>query len=524
MKRATVIIVALMALAALEFGLLGVDAAGIIGGGGHTLPPVGGGNVPGGNPTATNTFATGPTPIAYTAPASITLKADPLLITCDGRQSSEVSGTLFDASGSPVPDGTFVSFTTYNGNAQPQSEYTKNGGHFQTSVVFYSGLFPYGPNVVVDAGPLEAGIRVRCVPNSGCPLSPPASVSPPCGSPTPYPCVPSPGSGQMSPPCETPGPMPCTSSPPPRTSPPCPTPTPSPTPYPCIPSPGSEPLSPPCPTATPIGPPSCDPSDPGSSPPCPPRNVSPPLGTLSIALDCTPDAPTSVGACNVPSGATTFDVPVVVVNDTGAPVSIAAFNFEVHDSDTSRLLPLQGVDNNFNGNPDFNQSAFPSDFQCGLPPPTPDLGTDGPGRANSRLVCFSGDSVSTSIPPAGGKLVIAVLHYSVGSHTTGDVGLSFANVAFSNGQFEEIGSCNPQIDVEMGCFGTTVHFGSISPPTTAQCGDVDGNGRVTVDDLLLVVRHVGRNAAYDPRYDVNHDGRIDAADVGIVRKQLGTRC
>lgn len=481
-KQVSVIVFALMALAALEFGLLGVDAAGFTRGGSHTLPPVGQrGNVPIGTAVPTNTPAL--TPISLEIPASIELKAVPLVITCDGKQQSTVTVRLFDASGSPVPDGTFVAFSAYNGNASPNNGYTQNG-YVSTSVVFYSDLFKSGPNVIVDSGPFEAGIRVRCVPISGCPLSPPASVSPPCGpTPTPYPCIPSPGSGPTSPPCPTP------------------------TPRPCNPSPGG-PVSPPCPTPGPISPPA----------------VSPPLGTLSLALDCTPAAPTSVGVCLVPRGATSFDVPVVVVNDSGVPVTLRAFNFNVHDSDTSRLLPSPGADDNLNGNPDFNQAAFPGSFQCNPPPPAPDLGTDGAGRAVSRLVCYSGAEVSgTPIPPGGGKLVIAVLHYSVPRQvSSGDVVLSFSDVAIVNGVFDEVGSCNPQIEVEMGCFGTTVHFGSFSPPAVP-CGDVDGDGRVTVQDLLLVVSHTARKN-YDARYDVNHDGRINAADAGIVRKQLGTRC
>ena len=67
----------------------------------------------------------------------------------------------------------------------------------------------------------------------------------------------------------------------------------------------------------------------------------------------------------------------------------------------------------------------------------------------------------------------------------------------------------------MGCFGTTVHFGSFSPPPAVPFGDVDGDGRVTVQDLLLVVSHTARKN-YDARYDINHDGRINAAYMTIV--------
>jgi hypothetical protein len=61
------------------------------------------------------------------------------------------------------------------------------------------------------------------------------------------------------------------------------------------------------------------------------------------------------------------------------------------------------------------------------------------------------------------------------------------------------------------------------PPPPVGCGDVDGDARVTVRDVLLEAMAVvfGRNA---PRYDVNHDGRVTIADLLIVISHLGRTC
>jgi ELWxxDGT repeat protein len=58
-------------------------------------------------------------------------------------------------------------------------------------------------------------------------------------------------------------------------------------------------------------------------------------------------------------------------------------------------------------------------------------------------------------------------------------------------------------------------------------GDVSGDGAVSVGDLLAVVRRALRfrfnPASYDVLFDLNLDGRIDAADVRIVATHLGRR-
>ena len=199
---------------------LGASASGLVGGSGPALPPIAQrGNVPA-TPTPVAT-ATPPPPSPFAAAASVELLVpDPSAILCDGAHASMVRVFVRDYKGEAVPDGTYVNFSVFNGSPSPYYAQTF-GGRASTSVVIYSDAYSLQPNVEVRTGGLETAIRVRCIPNSGCPLSPPPNASPPCGAPTPYPCTPSPGSGPMSPPCEVvppPSPPICAPS---QTSPPC---------------------------------------------------------------------------------------------------------------------------------------------------------------------------------------------------------------------------------------------------------------------------------------------------------------
>jgi hypothetical protein len=55
------------------------------------------------------------------------------------------------------------------------------------------------------------------------------------------------------------------------------------------------------------------------------------------------------------------------------------------------------------------------------------------------------------------------------------------------------------------------------------CGDVTGDGRVTIVDVLResAMTRVPHAAA---RYDLNGDGRVDEKDVATVARQVGRQC
>ncbi|HYM15100.1 MAG TPA: hypothetical protein VEZ14_06035 [Dehalococcoidia bacterium] len=189
--------IALLVVAALEFGLLGANAAGLTG---HSGPGHDGPSGPGERSTATAVPVRG-------TPASIQITPDPLEVTCDPSHSETLTVRLTDARGAVVADGTRVLFQSY-GVAQPQpaEALTKRGIATTQLRPTYAPAYDTTIDVRVQAGALNVVARIPC--RGACPISPPAG-SPPCVPPTP----------PVSPP-------PCGSSSPPSVSPPCATATP----------------------------------------------------------------------------------------------------------------------------------------------------------------------------------------------------------------------------------------------------------------------------------------------------------
>jgi hypothetical protein len=62
-----------------------------------------------------------------------------------------------------------------------------------------------------------------------------------------------------------------------------------------------------------------------------------------------------------------------------------------------------------------------------------------------------------------------------------------------------------------------------TPTPSIVCGDVTGDGRVTLADVAAETLALLR-ASQNPRYDVNHDGKVNLIDLAIVVRQLGRRC
>jgi hypothetical protein len=135
-------------------------------------------------PTATATPPVG----GSGAPAAIELHAFPLTLSCDGNHMTTLLVRLTDDVGSPVPNGTGVTFAANNGSVSPGHSTTING-YASTTATFYSDLFSPGPNLLVESGLIQAGIRILCMPNSdsGCPVSPPLAPGEVCPTPTPPP-------------------------------------------------------------------------------------------------------------------------------------------------------------------------------------------------------------------------------------------------------------------------------------------------------------------------------------------------
>ncbi len=541
-RTIALLVVGLLALGALEFGLLGAHAAGF----GTSLPPIVNRGVLPATVTATPTrtataehfITVTPTPKVVGRPASIQITPDPIAIVCDGAQFGKLHVHVTDANGNAVADGTTVYFSPWSGPTvlSTSSAQTVDG---DADVTVGSNQFvQVGAllDVHIVTGLLDTIYRYPCTPV--CPPNlQPGEGSPPCANPTcnpipggngspppcpptsPPPCIPSPGAGQLSPPCPTRTPNPCQSqtppcqvSPPPcipspgagRLSPPCATPQP-----PCIPSPGAGPLGPPCPTATPP--------------------------SLAIALDCDRNTAGIQFNCQIGTATGSYDADVVIFNPSSTDTTVGSFNFDLHDSDTSRLKPLLGSNSPMDTNPDFN-NALTGTWAC-LPSPNPDTGSDGQGKADSFLSCFTAGSGPALSP--GASIVAATVHYVVPPNAgAGTIQFKFTNVSLAS-NLGDAYDCNnpPELSTNTTCVGATVTLGQTSPPPATAtpgplspppvsppsvCADVNGDHRVTVQDLLLIARHIG--SRHPSRYDIDHNGVVNFQDVRLALNQLGTRC
>ena len=151
-----------------------------------------------------------------------------------------------------------------------------------------------------------------------------------------------------------------------------------------------------------------------------------------------------------------MDVDVVVINQFEPATSIDNLRFKLHDSDTSRLVPIPGVNANLDANPDFNQSALTGAFSCTPPGPQPDTGADGAGRAVSSLSCQDAALDGPSLD-AFGMIRVARVHYAIPpSAQAGNVTLSLSDLAVFDASLRQIASCAPGSPVT--CFPATLQL------------------------------------------------------------------
>ncbi len=548
-RKIIVFVVGLLALGALEFGLLGASASGLVGGSGHPLPPISQRQNVAFTATATPTItpifvatATPPPPpslgCAISPPnasppcsalaASIELmRPDPAAISCDGISASVLRVFVRNILGNPVDDGTPVQFSVYNGSPSPYFALTK-GGAAATAIVIYSDAYSFQPNVTVRSGDMETAIRLRCKPNSGCPLSPPPNASPPCG-PTPVPCNPSPGAGVNSTPCQPP-------------------------PFTCNPSPGiGDVNSPPCVIVTPISPPICAPNQ--TSPPCtplsPPPAPPPPTGgtggqiyigtpelingKLRVPVNTTASTDpyrgfnaylTWSGAIAVPSSplaeTTTSSVfgTAQIFCMPGADPIVGASLFGCATLDRSATTAAGNL-TNFWLQPTGNGGCLQLHlFTYG----GPDEGgtTRGTYTVNSNPIAAQLNTYGPDVyvnttdgtpctPPPGAPTATPTPPGS-DAHTATAVA----------GPPQATPTAVPTATQPPAPSPTPERQRPTRTPERDDCADVTGDGRVTAYDVAAVGAHIiGR---YNAKYDLNHDGRVNMQDVRIAIGQLGRRC
>jgi len=58
-------------------------------------------------------------------------------------------------------------------------------------------------------------------------------------------------------------------------------------------------------------------------------------------------------------------------------------------------------------------------------------------------------------------------------------------------------------------------------------GDVNGDGKVTITDVLLCINAFGSTPSlpgWDPNADVNGDGKVNIIDIVLTLKNFGEKC
>jgi len=74
-------------------------------------------------------------------------------------------------------------------------------------------------------------------------------------------------------------------------------------------------------------------------------------------------------------------------------------------------------------------------------------------------------------------------------------------------------------------YGVHLYQIFFDPNAKSKLGDVDGDGKVTMSDLMIVKAALGKSVGqpgYDPRADVIRDGTVDHADLALVQEQMLT--
>jgi hypothetical protein len=295
---------------------------------------------------------------------------------------------------------------------------------------------------------------------------------------------------------------------------------------------------------------------------------------LELAIDCDLAVTGIQNTCDVPVGDGTLDVGLVILNVGSVDTTLAAFNFDIRDYGQEVLDPPVIAGEPLDRNPDFDQASLGTNWVCN--PVNNDLLPGDAAVAVSEASCYMAGALTSNVPVivARSQLRVAVLHYNIIA-AGGPVELGIGATNFYNKNIEEIGGCNPVIIKPfLACRGavvtvqdgaaegptataTTANAGTPLPIVTAtpvpvatttpvrtatraattatrvartatrkpgrRCADVDGDGRVTLEDVRLIARQIMRGL-YDPRYDVNNDGRVSTKDAMRAIRQLGRRC
>ena len=225
---------------------------------------------------------------------------------------------------------------------------------------------------------------------------------------------------------------------------------------------------------------------------------------IVVSLSNTEPTPLAGGLFLVPGGA-----PVTLyiwAKDAYHPTGVAAFNIGFHYP--SRILSIDSIQ--------LQTAWLTSTGRIPVCNPViiePELDT---GRGRVLTGC-STLSVQNQLGAQGTGLLanIVVRPTASGSSSTIDFAETFLVSRGSAGG----GSIVPPAIIPATVPTVTVVVG--------RCGDVTGNGIVTITDILTVARRFGSvpgGADWNPIYDLNENRIIDIQDVLITASQFGRRC
>jgi hypothetical protein len=149
--------------------------------------------------------------------------------------------------------------------------------------------------------------------------------------------------------------------------------------------------------------------------------------TFHFVIDCDTGAGGTQDSCVESTAAHTFDVAVVIHNESGAASEIGAFDFIVRSPDDTKVNALVVAGPATDANPDATQANLtPGTWACS--PPTPSEDNDGMpanGIDDSLLSCFESTGTGPNLVN-GGAIELALVHYEVPpGATAGVVPLSF---------------------------------------------------------------------------------------------------
>jgi hypothetical protein len=170
--------------------------------------------------------------------------------------------------------------------------------------------------------------------------------------------------------------------------------------------------------------------------------VLPTLNALQLDMDAaTPGVQASLSV----SGPQDINIDVVLGDNAG---SLGAFNFSLVYDDT-RLIPLASS-GGLNGNPDFNETALGSTWNCDLAGSSPDIDpVSGPGHGVAFLACFTtgGSTIASAT-------VIATLRLHVAA--SGVSTITIRDAHFAHSDTTDIGTCDAIVGGSMACSGGAV--------------------------------------------------------------------